>query len=55
MNSPLTVNRIWSNAVLTAVGHDLRLILNWLRLILRKFVTAVCYTLLAKSVHRTAC
>ena len=34
-----------ANAVLTAVGHNLRLVLAWLRLLLRLFLLAMCRAL----------
>jgi len=48
-----------ANAVLTAVGHNFRLILNWLRLLLRKILAALLQALIASlrlsSAQNPAC
>ncbi len=38
-----------ANAVLTAVGHNLRLVLRWLRIFLRQILAALCGALPAQS------
>ena len=38
-----------ANAVLTAVGYDFRLIIKWLRVLLRKILIAVMAPLSPKS------
>ena len=43
-----------ANAVLTAVGHNLRLVLRWLRALLAKIVATVRETLIPISALRTA-
>jgi len=44
-----------ANAVLTAVGYNFRLILKWLRKILRRFLAAVLNALVPKSFGNAAC
>ena len=43
-----------ANAVLSAVGHNLRLILNWLRLLLRLILTAILDALAPRSAFKPA-
>jgi IS5 family transposase len=43
-----------ANAVLTAVGYNLRLVLKWMRAILRKIFSAILATLRPPSVPRPA-
>lgn len=44
-----------ANAVLTAVGYNLRLILNWLRLLLRKILKALMAALSPRPSENPAC
>ena len=44
-----------ANAVLTAVGHNLRLVLAWLRILLRLFLLALCRALAIPSALSSAC
>jgi len=43
-----------TNAVLSAVGHNLRLILNWLRLLLSLILLAILDALVPKSAFKSA-
>lgn len=43
------------NAVMSAVGYNLRLILKWLRKILRKIIAAIWMTIMPFSTFRRAC
>ena len=43
-----------ANAVLTAVGHNLRLVLAWLRVLLRAILAALLLTLQAQSLVKSA-
>jgi IS5 family transposase len=43
-----------ANAVLTAVGDNFRLVLNWLRALLRLILVAVCGALIARSAVQMA-
>jgi len=40
--------------VLTAIGHNLRLILKWLKVLLRKIIAAISSHLTLKSAVRAA-
>jgi IS5 family transposase len=44
-----------ANAILTAVGHNLRLVLAWLRMLLRLILLALCGTLIASPILKSAC
>jgi IS5 family transposase len=43
-----------ANAVLTAVGHNLRLVLAWLRILLRLILAALLYPLATHPVLKPA-
>jgi IS5 family transposase len=43
-----------ANAILTAVGHNLRLVLAWLRILLRLILVALSRPLAAHSVLKCA-
>ena len=43
-----------ANAILTATGHNLRLVLRWLRKILCNFIAALVATIWPVSALRTA-
>ena len=42
------------NAVMSAVGYNFRLILKWIRLLLRKIIAAIWRAMIPLSVFRTA-
>ena len=42
------------NAVMSAVGYNLRLILNWLRKVLRKIIAAICAAMIPPLILKTA-
>jgi IS5 family transposase len=44
-----------ANAVLTAVGHNLRLVLAWLRILLRLILLALCRAFPIPSALSSAC
>jgi transposase, IS5 family len=44
-----------ANAVLTAVGHNLRLVLAWLRFLLRLILLALCLPFAIPSALSSAC
>ena len=44
-----------ANAVLTAVGYNFRLILNWFRSILRKFLEAIISVLTLSPATKLGC
>lgn len=44
-----------ANAVLTAVGYNLRLILNWLRLLLRRILKALRAAFTPPPIGNPAC
>jgi transposase, IS5 family len=44
-----------ANAVLTAVGYNLRLILAWLRVLLCLILTALTQAITTRSVLKSAC
>ena len=44
-----------ANAVLTATGYNFRLILRWLRVLLRKILAAIIATLITQSAIKPAC
>ena len=44
-----------ANAVLTAVGHNLRLVLAWLRILLRLFLLALCRAFAIQPALSSAC
>ena len=44
-----------ANTILTAVGHNLRLILAWLRKLLRLILIAILRTFTIQSALRSAC
>ena len=44
-----------ANAVLTAVGYNLRLILNWLRALLRKFLESILAVFSRPPLRNPAC
>jgi IS5 family transposase len=44
-----------ANAVLTAVGHNLRLVLSWLRLLVRMILSAIRAAFATRSVLKPAC
>jgi IS5 family transposase len=43
------------NAVMSAVGYNLRLILKWLRNLLRKIIAAICAAITPFSSFKPAC
>jgi IS5 family transposase len=44
-----------ANAILTAVGHNLRLVLAWLRMLLRLILIAVCHRFAIYTAIKSAC
>jgi IS5 family transposase len=44
-----------ANAVLTAVGHNLRLVLAWLRILLRLILLALCRVFAIPPALSSAC
>jgi transposase, IS5 family len=44
-----------ANVILSAVGHNLRLVLSWLRMILTFIIVALCQTFASRSTLKSAC